>query len=891
MKFLGVMLFTVFSASLWMAAVTLDSPRGVAIKVQPKPLSELIQELADEKFSVRESATAAIWQMGEAALESLQSIALGDDPEQAYRARELIRKIQLNITPSTDPFVIALIERYAKASDNEKVNLFSELHKRRAWRQLLKLYAAEADPKIQNLLMGSGKLEGVAVIAARERLIVGDSKGAREFLEMATADAPGLMALADFHRSQGTLDAEIKRAKALGGVQGASWQLALYRASGNLTEARDAANAAGDSALSVAMSTLLGDPLPWLRKCDAISDGDVNYKPYTQVALKRWEGKNIEPADLEPLMRSVSSNERNERQSAMNALFLLGYPELAEQAYVTSSRLSAFAYFDTLERIPQALETLGIDPVNPDYPAWVSKQFKHLSEAGFDDDPNDSLCGQQLVLLGNFLERHGLNDECSSAFLEPLHALAENDPKVFTEFLSQLFGGNSPSSGESYGAPQVAKQAAAAWAGDRADRWDEVVSCAFGGEDWVASLWSWLAEIEPKATPIERFDGMLALCGMGRDPRGLRNKWLNRAWQAIEQAPQGNRDGLLEKIAFILDQNPDVTNNLKLWDQLPEDVRNQNSWRGHLLDISAVGRWEESVDFFRKQIREIFEKNGSHEPSLYACLAASLRNAGHAEAAADQDALVEKLALGNDALEIANAYAFGSDYKRAAEWRSRAARQSDPSSVGFFLALQMNTETLIRQEKWVEAAAASEVVAQVSASVESGSVLPIAALRLRLQSDLGRALANLKKDRAKSIALLRRCHGIFPIDGSLADDFFPSIRKMGLVQEHDEWFKISWEQICEILKRYPDCDNTCNTAAWLASRAVRNLDQARNYEQHALTLNPEQPAYMDTMAEIEFARGNREKAIEWSTKAVNFLPSDSQLRLQHARFRSSPLPR
>jgi tetratricopeptide (TPR) repeat protein len=95
---------------------------------------------------------------------------------------------------------------------------------------------------------------------------------------------------------------------------------------------------------------------------------------------------------------------------------------------------------------------------------------------------------------------------------------------------------------------------------------------------------------------------------------------------------------------------------------------------------------------------------------------------------------------------------------------------------------------------------------------------------------------------------------------------------MGLVQEHDEWFKISWEQIGNVLKLYPDCDNTCNTAAWLASRALQNLDQARNYEQHALTLNPEQPAYMDTMAEIEFARGNREKAIEWSTKAVNSLP-------------------
>ena len=74
-------------------------------------------------------------------------------------------------------------------------------------------------------------------------------------------------------------------------------------------------------------------------------------------------------------------------------------------------------------------------------------------------------------------------------------------------------------------------------------------------------------------------------------------------------------------------------------------------------------------------------------------------------------------------------------------------------------------------------------------------------------------------------------------------------------------------------------------------RARRNLDQAEKLLEKALAANPEQSAYLDTMAEIQFARGNREKALEWSQRAVNFMSLDVMLRRQHERFRSAPLPR
>jgi tetratricopeptide (TPR) repeat protein len=891
MNFQSVARVTCLSAWAWMAAAAPDTSREAALPVPEKPLAALIQDLADDKFRVRENATREIWKIGESALEALQETATGKDPEQAYRAAELIRKIQLHITPDTDPAVIALVERYAKATPNEKMVLFDQMHKRRAWRQILKLYAAETNPDTQVRLLRS--VEGVAVVAARECLLAGDVNGAREFLEMAPADAEGLLALADFHRSQGTWQEEMKRAKTLKGVQAHAWQLALHRAAGSLEAARDAADVAGEIRISAAMSALLGDPLPWLRKDESGGDGDggATLGPYTEIAIQRWLGKEMRPADLEPLVRQANSKNREERQSTVDSLFLLGEPALAEKAYVANSRLSAFTYFESLERIPEALKTLGLDPENPDYAGWAAARFKHLTENGGGDVQDVTVESQQLILLGNFLERRGLNQAWADAFLKPLAALAEKDAKVFTEFLSQLFGGNATMSSEVLGAPLVAKQAAVAWAGDHAERWEEIVASALGGQDEVNDLWDWLSELKPEASRAERFDGLLALCGLGRDPLRLREKWLALAWEAINRTPQEKRGPLLEKLKFILNQSPDVINDLKLSDQVLASSRHEISWRDHILDLSAAGRWDAAAGFFQKQIDRISAARLDPEPSLHACLAACLRKAGRADEAAAQDSLVEKLALGNDAIEIANGYAYGSDYKRAADWWARAARQADPGSERFSVALHLHGLTLMEQGSWKEVAAVSEVRAQMMAAGDSGGALPLTSLRLRLQADLGRALANLKNDRAKSIAILKNCHGLFPSDGSLADDFFPSIRKMGLIKEHDEWFRISWARMTAVLERFPDSDNTCNTAAWLASRARRNLDQAEAYEKHALALNPEQSAYLDTMAEIQFAKGNRDKAIEWSTRAINFLPGDSMLRRQHERFRTAPLPR
>ncbi len=891
MKFPSFLIVSGLSALGWASGGVKPTIAEAVAQAPAKPVEWLIRELADENFRTREEATRKIWDIGEAALPALQQAANGSDPEQAFRARELVRKIQLSITPETDPDVIGLIERYAKASPNDKVNLLNLMTKKRAWRQVLKLYATEKSPELRSRFQDAAK--EVAIHAARECLLEGKPGSARDYLEMAPAYAAGLMALADFHRSQGTLDAELMRAQAVKGRNSEAWQLALHRAAGNLEASRDVATAAGEPRISAAMSVLLGDPLPWLKMDPAGNREGAVRKIYTALAIKRWQGKEIRPAEMEALTRLTGNRNDGERENAISALFLLGETGLAEEAMVKNSAFTAFKHFESLERISEALKALNLDPDHPDYTAWVAKRIEHLAKDDASDEHEVSADTEQLVAMANFLERRGLTDEADAAFIKPLEDLAKKDAGIFTDFLRPLFGDQESTSG----APLLAKKIGVAWAGEDAGRWSELVVAGLGEEDETSVWWAWLPDLDPKASRIERFDAMLAMFDIGGDPKRLRSKWLALAWDAVKRTPEDRQAELVKRISFVTTQLSTKSGNaeqgLRAWDQLPESARGEIFWGSHILNLSAKDRWNDAAAIFLKQIARVTELKQEPRPDCYAYVAACLRRAGRPAEATAYDVWADKLSLGSNeaSIQIGHAYAYGRDYKRAEEWWTRAIRESDPDSTEFILSLQLITDSLLENGQWKQAASIYEILAHAYASSEGDSSSGIGLLRQRMQADMARALANLKNDRAGSIAILEKCHRLFPRDGSLADSFFPALRKAGLIEEHNKWFNISWNLMADVLKRYPQSENTYNTAGWLASRAHLNLDLAENYLQKALATNPEQSAYLDTMAEIQFAKGNRAKALEWSQLALNFSPQDSQLRHQHERFRSDPLPR
>lgn len=894
---------------LWLASIALILSESVADlqpvgpRLEDVRIAGLITQLADDDYQTRLDATRDLWLLGEPALAALREAATSREPEAVHRAVDLIRKIELHITPDTDARVIELVEQYVAAPLRDRPDIMRQLHHRRAWRQVLKLYAAETDADLRSKM--KQLVDGVATRAARERLAAGDAAGAREFLEIAPADDAGLLALADFHRVNGTWHEELEKARVSTAGGAAAWRLALHRAAGNTREAIVAAEEAGKPQTAAFLAILDGDPLPWIHhEIDRLGAASHNAH-YATLAAARWNGKILAPADFEPLLQMLDLRSQELRASAANSLFLLGNAAEAEKAFAKLDPSNAFSYYESLERIDEALEAFGLDPAEPDYTAWFAARFKNIIA-----EPDDAEDHSELADFAAFMASRGLHDELAAAIESPLTRLANKTEDGFLFLLSTLafsnpFDRQPPFPWDfrrSTGLPAPAIRVATAWAGDDDVRWQEFIIAIFGENPEIDDIWTWLGELDPESTLPERLNGLFALCDLGKDPAGRRDHWLGLAWQEIGDAQDPEqRTANLGRILNLTKFHEDVATHLRAWDLLDEADREEFRDPRLYDRFSVAGRWGEVVDFLMEAVEEAGLSNATLTATTHASIAAMLRNAGRLDEAAEHDALTERLVLGDfiNALSIASAYAGGGDYERAAVWQARAARWCHPESLGMVSsrmpdsahqALASHAENLLHAGQWAAAAAISEVLALRWSRFSAEDVYGVTFLRTRIAADLPRALSLLDTDRERALAMLQHCHSLLPRDGSLADDFFPALRKAGLIEEHDAWFEISWALMDENIARFPESDNSLNTAGWLASRATRRLPEAETFLKRALELTPNQPAYLDTAGEIEFARGNREAAVKWSGLALNFMPSDPMIRKQHARFMHDPFP-
>lgn len=873
-----------------LTAATTEPPAPAQEAAPAKSLDALVRELSNEDYKTRENASREIWKQAEKALPVLEEAAKSTDPEQAIRAKELLQKIRLEITPDTDPAVAALVEQYVKSgSKSEKATLFDKLRTKRAWLQLLRIFSDEKDEELKLKLRPS--ISGIAVRAAREKLYEGKTEAAQQFLELAPEDGPGMLALAEFYRSQGKLEEELAKAKALDGRRGRALHLALLRSAGDTRTAREIADEIGEPEIAASMAALSGDPRPWLK---SRSSSDPLVTAYHFAATAKWNSGKVRPSDIGPLVDALASRDPSERDAAIVALLLLGESQVALPVYIKADPLAAFVDLEAQERVPEALKALGFDPEKPDYKPWVEKRFRQLTDQDIEDQHDISTDDGELVLLAGFLERRGKTNEAIELFSGPAATLAEKDSSTFLSLIGKLAG-----TGKSQdGAPDLARRLGTTWAGDSNLRWEELVENIFGDNELSTGWWEWLAKLAPDATRNERLDAMFALFDVGKDTKKTRDAWLEKAWKQIKEAKDVPvaEVSLIESLSMTVG---DGWNFQKAWDMLPEEKRSEQNWFQLMVCLTNEDRWGDAAEIILKQIADITANKQPPGADLHAYAAATLRRAGREQEAAEHDKRVNLLSLGESrlAVQIGHGYAFGGDYVRANEWWERAARFADPETNEFLGAITLILDHWMEDGRWSESASICEVFCAISASREYNwsKLLPL--FRQRIQGDTARALSTLGENRERSLATLAKCHQVFLTDGSLADFFYPSLRRAGLMKEHDEWFDSTWKTISTLARQYPESDNTQNSAAWLAARAMRHLDEAEELLRHALDMRPRQPAYLDTMAELQFAKGNRQKAIEWSKSAVNYAPIGDReseymiLRRQLQRFQSDPLPK
>lgn len=867
----------------------LASTHGVTMAETQR--AEWLRKLASESYAERVEATRQLWQEGEGAKEALQNAARSPDPEVAMRARDLLRKIDLDINPQTDPEIIRLVDAYRSANPTEKNTIYHELRRLRAWPQILRLYSTEKNLPLKSNL--ARMIESIALVAARERIAEGDWEAARDHLQLTRDTESGRVALAAFHRARGTIGDALASVSEPADADEWRWKAALHRVAGDAQAAAGAARQAGDEKVAAAMDMLLGNPLPWLDHAaiHGQPDQDAGVARYARAAAARWRGESW-AEERNEILRAIRSPDDGTRLSGISHLFLLGDVEPAWRYFSDLHPDEAFASFDALERVDEALAVVGLDGGLPEIRNALAELVRNVCAApenALEEDESRDLMLARCISICGFLERRGMADLLDEVVLPEMLDFAARHHPQFVELLSGLFG----VAGGRSGAPELAHRIATAWAGDDPERWSEVLIAAFGGEIEYNRWWEMLERVDAKASPATRMQAMLAIFGYTRDAEGLYQPWIDRIWSHAADAER--RETVLALFRFLMTNVNDVelVRNMRAarTADSPPDGGDVEAEEIHLLVDAALGRWSEIADLFLKQIAVLSER-GDARAELHAYAAVTLRNAGRDDEADAHESWVESLALGDSRsnLAVAQAYAFGRDYERAFVWYRRAVMESAPGENRFRQALDGYLGELLERRQHARVASCSEVLAQLESKESNFGFTPAMLVRLRQQADAGRAMAMLPDRRSDAIELLRATHALAPTDGALADHFFPALLENPLDELRNELFESSWLKTTANLDLFPDADNTINTAVWFASRAGLRLGEAKTLQQRALELYPRSAAYLDTLGEVHFALGNRNEAVRLGQLAMRYVPHDAMIIRQIERFKHADLP-
>ncbi|MBT3192378.1 MAG: tetratricopeptide repeat protein [Verrucomicrobia bacterium] len=79
------------------------------------------------------------------------------------------------------------------------------------------------------------------------------------------------------------------------------------------------------------------------------------------------------------------------------------------------------------------------------------------------------------------------------------------------------------------------------------------------------------------------------------------------------------------------------------------------------------------------------------------------------------------------------------------------------------------------------------------------------------------------------------------------------------------------------LRHHPMSDRMLNYIAYMLAEANRDLDQAEGYAQRAITIDPKNAAYLDTLGWIYFKQGHFDKALQQIEQANALMGPDSEI--------------
>jgi hypothetical protein len=860
---------TFVALALGALAVSFPAAAPAPAKPTQEQIAQWVKQLGDNDFVRREEATKRLWQAGEAAEAALQGALSSDDAEVKRRARELLDKFRWGIYPDTPAKVVDLITAYKSADANSKPRLLSELLKAgsHGCRAVVKIARAE-EPGLSRRLFA--QIAGELSAAVPAMIDEGRFDRLEALVEMGLAGdvGAGVTNYTAFWALRGKLNDRIDLHKALAAKGGAEakqqYQVLAYlhRAKGDLTAARRAAEKAGRDDLVESLLFEAGEWKELARRPAFPGRGNEVEKLGYQAAYARRAGNTKAFAAAVEGLRKLAASAPERQPTKMfgpaKALFLNDRP--ADALEVLAKGNNPALLFEVLCARLQFREALELaDKVvaagGPQARAMQALKARTLYSLGEKGQALPLFAGCAAAIKdgeeGSWYEtlidaeaRVGLRDQ---AFEHAGRILTvSRDQGMPIRLFPTLF-------------PERGETAEVLWAVLRQQNPAQQPADALKA---VRGLLEGKASLKEVTTVVEQ--ALPKLAGLRPDEADRWSRALAEAALACKQEALARSAlekvatvGALQRLGDLLAQKKDwkgaaecYRRAWQAWEKQPPPREQPQPLPLYLAGL-ALEKAGQAAEGKKRQEQAHWVLLGDEAGRL--AFARELARRGHAEAAAREYRLITQAGhpgsfyAGEALRRVAIDALARKDYRQAAEGHEQAMLRCLQPYIDF-----------------------------VNPSAYLG--VPVYVHRLRAA---GHFKAGKVEEALREVALAQAA-----LPGAVEAPILavPELERLGRKKEAADVFNRAaavYEKLCQ---DYPNCAWAHNSAAWLSACCRRNLDKALVHAEKAVKLAPDTPGHLDTLAEVHFQLGHKDKAVELQKKVVQLEPNKPYFRLQLKRL-------
>ncbi len=848
----------------------------------PEPTREeilqAINALKSDDFKIRETATKRIWQMGRAAEPYLRQAVADDTAELHYRGNKILSEFKLGLYPDTPENIRKLVQDYRTGNVAAREMAISKLIEMEETDILIKLVKQENDRTRRASV--AARIAANVEVDAPALIFNDDLQKAGDLLELAALSPRGMRSYGTFLLQTGKLDDVIKEQRKLAedtmtDAELLAWML---RVRGDFTEAEKIFTKLGDATRARETRVAAGNLLAYAETFTDPSRRTTDTLGFSAAAARLsgdMAGFERITADIEQYAKALP----DELDRCLNALILNGDINRAYRLAATLDPSELVNMEMWRYRYDAAFKALGITEKTTPYDNWLG-EFKKNFKVGAETEIDIAILpavkvAESCVLTGQRGEAERIMHATAQLLkarnasllrlisretqlgldsLARTHAIDAMKLEIEGDVIDALF----PLGDEA--------RARQCWEYIRREFADETVQMRLKR---MSALFDIRSPGRPKQNPEDTISAMVASAEETKQPEARKELWQTVAF--------------LSRLHERWDLAAKATGE---WLQLLGDQALWYNLMGYGDTLLSAGEPELAAAQYGKA--------WSIEPSNPALLylkAVALDAADKAELAARLKQKASLMATGDMSKRHYLAYYMWlhDDHDMAREQDKLILRLANPREGAHPEALKRRYADLKLNGNPADAATALEfyMLSKIQPVNRRNVITRKAALSYWVDLGTLKAKSSLNKGSAdNAVAMIARLQQLNSSDSSMLEDIHQLLVDAGKGKEATGLFETTYATSSSAADHFPDRAQHHNNLAWLLSRCAKKPDAALLHAERAVKMEPDNGAFLDTLAEVHFQRGDRGKAISFSEKAVVLLGDDVQVKRQLKRFRT-----